>query len=402
MTMVFLFLLLLGKHFGMGLKTDSYFFSLMIVNYLSYFVQATWKAMQPYYIKEKIENPKSASELYSVLLNSILFFSVVIILFYFLLTNTLIELEAYQKDFLDIYIFYILVQNILLFNKSILNLEKYFVSYYLVDIFIYSINIFVLLLFLEDDIKPLAYSMIIATTLALLWQFYLIFNKISISYFFQRKHDKIKSVYKNSTKEKFSGLLYGLKEPLLAMIFLSLGEGVYSLFNYAHKFSAAIYQVTSAPVINRFISKIHYLVAQKNYISIDSQIKTALWETVPIFIISIIAFYLSIPFSMSLFFADTLTTQQINQMQNFYLYMSIFYLVISFEAPFATTFSAFKLFNYKLLLNGLFFLFICSIYLLFKLSSFDYYIYLLILILAQTTNLLLYVNKSKKYLKEKL
>jgi putative peptidoglycan lipid II flippase len=290
----------------------------------------------------------------------------------------------------------------LLFNKSILNLEKYFVSYYLVDIFIYSINILVLLLFLEDDIVPLAYSMIIATTIALLWQFYLIFHKISLSYFFQREHHTIKSVYKNSIKEKFSGLLYGLKEPLLAMIFLSLGEGVYSLFNYAHKFAAAIYQVTSAPIINRFVTKIHHLVAQKSYISINAQIKTTLFETVPLFSISSIVFYLLIPFTMPLFFTDILTPEQLNTMQIFYLYMSTFYLVISFEAPFSTTFSAFKLFNYKLLLNGLFFLFMCGMYLLYKLNSFDYSIYLFILIFAQTMNLLLYVNKSKKYLKGKL
>ena len=400
MLMIFLFLSLLSQHFGMGVKTDTYFFSLMILSYLSYFVQATWKATQPYYIKLKVEDEKSASLLYSTLLNRIIFFSLLIITLYFLITSNIKILKTQQKDFLDIFIFYILLQNMLLFNKSILNLEKHFASFYLVDIIIYSINICILLLFLEDDITLLAYAMLIALSMALLWQFYLIFYKTSINYSFQKEHKDIQNIYKNSIKIELSSLLYGAKEPLLAMIFLSLGEGIYSIFNYAHKFSAAIFQISTTPSLNRFITKLHYLIAQEKYSTVNTQIGKILLETVPIFIVSSIVFYFLMPYSMPLFFSEILTTDNLKEMQFFYLYMTLFYLVLAIEAPFSNTISAFKLFNYQLKVNLLFFLFLVTLYLLFNLSSFVYYTYLLILVLAQVNNLLCYVYKSKFYLKK--
>ena len=401
MVMVFLFLLLLGRHFGMGLKTDTYFFSLMLIGYLNYFVQATWEAMQPYYIKLKVEEPSSASQLYSVLLNGIVLFSLLIIALYFLVTNSLLELETNQKDFLNIYIFYILLQNMLLFNKSVLNLEEYFASYYVVDIFIYSFNLLVVLFFLEESILPIAYSMLIATSIALLWQFYLLFYKLKIDYCFQRNHSEIKNIYKNSIILKFSGLLYGTKEPLFALIFLSLGEGLYSIFNYANKFSAAIFQVTTAPSINRFVTRLHYVVAKRNYEQINRKIKVILFQTVPIFAIATMAFYLLIPYSMPLFFSKVLTAKNIEEMQLIYLYMSLFYLIIVFESPFSNAISVFKLFNYQLLVNSIFFLSLSLIYLLFKLSSFTYESYLFIIVLAQAINFFLYQRKSKIHLKGK-
>lgn len=401
MLMVFLFLSLLGQHFGIGSKTDTYFFSLMLIAYLNYFIQASWVAMQPYYIKLKLENLKSLSLLYSALLNRILFFSILVIILYFLMSKYLISLDTKQKEFLDIFIFYIFVQNILLFNKSILNLEKYFASYYLVDIFIYTLNILTLLLFIENDISLIAYSMIIGTSIAILGQFYLIFYRVSINYSFKQKHSEIKNIYKNSIKLKLSSLLYGLKEPLLAIIFISLGEGIYSIFNYAHKFSAALFQITTAPTITRLLTKVHYLIAQKKYIMIHNQINKTLLETVPLFILTSITFYFLMPYTMPLFFDKILTSNNLKTMQFFYLYMSLFYLVVVFESPFANTISACKLFNYQLGVNILFFLFLGIIYILFNLTSLHYSTYLFILILAQAINLFLYVYKKQTYLKGK-
>ena len=402
MLMVFLFLSLLGQHFGIGSKTDTYFFSLMLIGYLNYFIQASWEAMQPYYIKLKVENLKSASLLYSVLLNRILFFSILVIMLYFITSNYLISLDTEQKEFLDVFIFYIFFQNILLFNKSILNLEKYFASYYLVDIFIYTLNILTLLLFMENDISLIAYSMIIGTSIAILGQFYLIFYQVSINYSFKQGHSDIKNIYKNSIKLKLSSLLYGLKEPLLAIIFISLGEGIYSIFNYANKFSAAIFQITTAPTITRLLTKIHYLIAQKKYIMIHTQINRTLVETVPVFIVASLTFYFLMPYTMPLFFDKILTSENLKTMQFFYLYMSLFYLVVVFESPFANTISACKLFNYQLQVNVLFFTFLSLIYLLFTFTSLVYYTYLLILIFAQALNLYFYAQKIKTHLKERL
>jgi len=335
MLLVFFFLLLLGRHLGIGAGTDIYFVSVMVIAYLNNLIQSVWEAMQPYYIKLKVRNQQEASLLYSVLINRIVLFSILTITLYFFTTHYFITLNSEQKDFLDIYIFIILFQNILLFNKKILNLEDQYVSYYIVDIFIYSINIITLLYFFTDDIKVVAYSMLISTALANSWQFYLIVKKASINYHFKLYLPYAKVIFKNSIKIKLSSILYTLKEPLFAIIFLSLGEGIYSLYNYAHKFAAAIFQVTNMPSINRYVTKINYLVAHKKYSHIENLIKNLLKVTLPLFLISTVSFYLIMPLFMQLTFGEKIDTDSIVILQSLFIYMSLFYLITMIEAPFA-------------------------------------------------------------------
>jgi len=402
MILVFFFLLLLGRHLGIGAGTDIYFVSVMVIAYLNNLIQSVWEAMQPYYIKLKVKNQQEASLLYSVLINRIVLFSILIITLYFFTTHYFITLNSEQKDFLDIYIFIILFQNILLFNKKILNLEHHYVSYYIVDIFIYSINIITLLYFFTDEIKVVAYSMLIATALANTWQFYLIVKKASINYHFKFYHPYAKVIFKNSVKIKLSSILYNLKEPLFAIIFLSIGEGIYSLYNYAHKFAAAIFQVTNMPSINRYVTKINYLVANKEYSNIENLIKNVLYVTLPLFLISTISFYLIIPLFIQLTFGDKIDTESIVILQSLFIYMSLFYLIIMIEAPFSNNITIFKLFNYYLSINSLFALFMLVIYLLFKIFNFEYLSCLSILIVAQISNLILFFYKNKIYIRGKL
>jgi Na+-driven multidrug efflux pump len=261
----------------------------------------------------------------------------------------------------------------------------------------------VLLFLVEAKLTTVAYGIIIASVLGLSWQFYLLFYHLSIEYHFKMRHQKVKIIVKNSILLKLSGLLYGSKEPLFALIFLSLGEGFYSIFSYANKFATAIFQISSTPAINRFSTHIHHSVAQKEYQTIQRQIKTLLLQTVPLFLLSTLLFYLFIPYTMPFFFKEALTSEEIRSMQILFSYMSLLYFIIVLESPFAKTLSVFKIFNYQLFVNGIFFISICLIYLLYKSNlSLEYHSYLSIIILAQVLNLYLYQQKSKTYLKGKI
>ena len=310
--------------------------------------------------------------------------------------------SAMQTDFLNIYIFMILFQNILIFNKKILNLEQHYASYYLTDIFIYSVNIISLLWFNDGDIELIAYVMVVSTAIATLWQFYLLFKKLSISYSLQFHHSKIKEIIKNSIKMKVSSMLYQLKDPLFAMIFLSLGEGVFSLYNYAYKFSAAIFQVTNTPIMNRYMTQVNYSIAQKNYDEIKFLIKKVLLSSISFFIIATTIFYFIMPLFLELTFGNKLESESVYMMQTLFIYISLLYLVIVVESPYANNIGIFKLFNYNIFVNGIFALFILFIYLLFKFSYMSYTEYLIILIIAQFFNLLLFFYKNVFYIKSKL
>lgn len=398
----FFFILLLGRHFGMSIDTDIYFFSMAVVVYLGFFVQAAWEAMRPYYVKLKVEDKESSYKLYSILLNAIVVLSFIVIGLYFLITNNISFLTPEQKDFLDVFIFYVLFQNILLFNKVILNLEEYYASFYLVDIFMYSVNIVTIIFFLQSNIVLIAYSTLLALFLANLWQFYLIFKKSSMKYNFQFHGSEIIEIYKNSTKMKIGSLLYGAKDPLLATIFLSFGEGLYSLYSYANRFAAAIFQITNGPVMNIYITRLNYLVAKKSYFQIRPLIKKVLSETLFLLIVSITLFYFFMPLFLNYFFGDKITLKEVTMIKSIFIYMGVFYIVIAVEAPFAKTIGAFKLFNFGLLVNFVFSMFLLIIYVIFKIYKVDYSLFLMIIILAQLSNLLLYAYRNQLYLKDKL
>jgi len=130
--MGFLFILYLGRKFGASEQTDIYFFSMVIITYLGYFVQSVWEAMAPYYVEFKVKDKKKVDELYSVLLNDLILVSFIIIMLYFILTSTFNVLSTNQKKFLDVFMFYLVFQNILLLNKTVVNLEHFYASFYLV------------------------------------------------------------------------------------------------------------------------------------------------------------------------------------------------------------------------------------------------------------------------------
>ena len=400
--LVFFFLLLLGGHLGVGEGTDIYFVSVMIVAYLNQLVHAVWDAMQPYYVELKEGDSKSSQKLYLSLLYRIIFFSLLLIGLYYLLTTLFLIVPTEQKAFLDIYIFAILFQNILLFNKRILNLERCFASYYLVDIFIYSLNILVLLYLYDTQIEILAYSLVGATFLANLGQFFLLYKREVFSFRFEWKHNSLKEIHYNSAKMKFSSILYNTKEPLFAMIFLASGEGLYSLYSYAYKFAAAIFQVTNTPTINRYVTKINHLVVKQRYEEIENRLKKVLYETLPPFVLVTLVFYIIMPTFLLVTFGEEFSEESILTVKHLFVFMTCFYFVIALETPAMNNIATFKLFNYNLFVNATFSLFMLLIYLLYKFTSQSYELYLYLLIFAQAMNLFLFHFRSKSYIRSQL
>ena len=276
----FLFILYLGRKFGAGAQTDIYFLSIVIIGYLGYFIQAIWEAMSPYYIEKKIKDKVLSDELYSILLNDLILISLIIIGIYFFFTTVFNILTLEQKNFIDIFIFYLIFQNILLFNKTILNLEHYYASFYLVDIFVYSVLFVTIFFFIDTQIIYIAYVTVIATFLANVWQFYLIYKKLNIKYSFLFYNQNLREIYKNSFKLKLGSLLYGSKDIIIASVFTSFGSGMFSLYSYANKFAGVIIQVVNAPIINIFSTKATYNITNLKYNLLKTDIKKVLSQNI--------------------------------------------------------------------------------------------------------------------------
>ena len=392
----FLFTVLLGKEFGVGNDTDIFFYSLVIINYLGLFIQSIWEAFTPNYISLKVENQKQSILLYSLLLNNIIIgSSIIIVLYYVIASFQIFDISEQLKNYLNVYIFYILFQNILYYNKNVLNLEHFYASYYLVDIFIYSIANLFLVFFEVKNITLIAYLMISVTAAAVIWQFYLIFRVLNFKYSLTFYDNYLSEIYKNSVKYKVGTMIYGVKDIILVSFFTGLGAGFYSLYSYADKFASTVSMIVNAPIVNIFITKVNYLVAHSRYNQINHLIKGVLAQTTILFLIASSIVYLLLPSLLKLFFSEAMNANDIIIINNIFIYLLIFNFIIIIESPYAKTIIAFKLFNYMIIINVIFLLIFSIGFLISTLYKMDYELFLLILSAAQFSNLLLYYFKYK-------
>lgn len=401
-TIGFLFTVLLGKEFGMGNETDIFFYSLVIINYLGLFIQSMWEAFTPNYISLKVDNQKQSIILYSILLNNIIIGSSIIIVLYYIITGLQIfNISEQLKNYLNIYIFYILFQNILYYNKNVLNLERFYASYYLVDIFIYSTASLFLIFFNVKNIVFIAYLMIVTTVVAVIWQFYLIFRVLNFKYSLTFYEKWLNEIYKNSIKYKIGTMIYGVKDIILVSFFTGLGAGFYSLYSYADKFASTVSMIVNAPIVNIFITKVNYLVAHNRYNQINNLVKSVLSQTTILFSIASLMVYLLLPSLLKLFFSEAMSENDILIINNIYLYLLLFNFIIIIESPYAKTIIAFKFFNYMIYINAVFLLIFSLAYFTSNIYKMDYGGFLLLLSVAQFSNLILYYSKYKSTEKNK-
>ncbi len=402
-TVGFIFTVLLGKEFGVGSETDMYFYSLVIINFLGSFIKGIWEAFNPNYINLKVHDHEQSVKLYSMLLNNVIIGSSVIIILYYILTSfQVFALSEALKNYLNIFIFYLLFQNILYFNKIVLNLEHFYASYYLVDLFIYFTASLYLVMSDMKNIFSIAYLMIIATAIAVLWQFYLIFVKLDFKYFFKFYDRSLLEIYKNSIKFKAGTMIYSLKDIIIISFFTSMGTGMYSLYSYADKFASTVSMIVNAPIVNIFITKVNYLIAYKEYHKINDLIKSVLVQTTVLFSMASLVLYLFLPTLLELFFGDAVSQNDIQVIVSIFLYLLLYYFIIVLESPYAKTIIALKLFNFMLYLNGVFLLIFYVGFLINKMTIIDYKVFLLTLSIAQLSNMLLYYWKYRSIQKENM
>ncbi len=351
----FVFIVLLGRKFGAGKETDIYFISVVVINYLGYFVQSVWEAFTPYYAEMKIESLKKAHKLFSILLNYLIISALILIGLYFLISSFEISfISGELKNFLNIFIFYLLFQNILFLNKTILNLEKYYASFYIVDIFVFLVNIITILFFVKSNLILIAYSTLIGTFLANLWQFYLIFKKMRMRYYFSFYMKEVQDIVKNSFKLKLGSFFIGIKDIVIASVLTSFGSGIYSLYSYSNKFLGVILQIINAPIVNIFAAKSTHLIAKNRLKESLSLMRGVLGKTVVLYILAVLITYYLIPFIIEILFSNKFTFENILVIQKIFFIMSFYYFCTVIYSPLGRVLTILKKFNFLVISDFIF------------------------------------------------
>lgn len=394
-----LFTIYLGRRYGASKETDLYFFSVVIVNYLGHFVQSVWEAMAPYYVDLKIKNLQLRDKLYSIMLNDIVLIASIIVCSYFVITSFFDIISIEQKRFLNVFIFYLVFQNILFLNKAVLNLEHFYASFYIVDIIVYIILFLTVCLF--DEILYLGYSTIIGTLISNILQFWLIFRKVRIKYHFFFYGKDFIDIYINSFKLKVGSLLYGSKDIMIASVLTSFGGGIYALYSYASKFVSIIMQIVNSPVLNIFVVKANYYVAKNKFSELKKLIFNTLLKTLPLYLLPCLFLYILIE-DIVVLLKLKIYGDQINLFKDIIIILFFFNLIIVLESPFSRLLGVAKLFDYGLLMNFVFFVFISVIYILFNFFKLHYMYFLVAVTFGQFSNLSLSYHRYLRLIRNEV
>jgi O-antigen/teichoic acid export membrane protein len=402
----FVFIALLGRLFGASTETDVYFLAITVITYMGHVVQGVWEAWTPWYVERLKKDRREADKLYSLFMSWITAASLVLILGYFVLRASWDGgSQGALLAFLNVFIGFLLIQNLIFINREYLTLHGYYAMYYAVDILASVLKILgIWWMWDAPNVHDLAWIMLAAYGAGLVWQWALILFKLKakLSWVWRTPDDL--AILANSSKMKLGSLAYDGKEVLLAMVLTAAGPGIYSLFSYASKFAAVILEVVNAPIMSMFSAKLTHAHEEHRYCDIPPLVRGALSQTVTLYVLATAAMYVVMPQVMSAFFGDKFTADQVDQMRWIFLLLSGYTVTIVLESPFARAVSLFRYYTYGMMLNFIFggIMLVGYGVLLWLGLADNYLLFLGVLVVAQTSNYLLYWRKYHAHLKPRL
>ena len=154
-------------------------------------------------------------------------------------------------------------------------------------------------------------------------------------------------------------------------------------------------QVVNAPIVNVFIAKISHAMAKKDYTQVWPLIQEVLIKTVSMFFSTSIILYFSLPYILNIFFNDKFTSTDINTIQTVFIYLIVYFSILTIESPFGSVLSLLKMYNFGLLVNVIFFFLMSIGYIIFQSFILEYKYFLLFLIVSQLSNAILYISKYR-------
>lgn len=398
----FMFIVMLGRKLGIGNETDIYFYSLVVVSYLEKFISVVWLAIKHYYVDFKVNDNEYLNDIYIILLNNIVISSLIIITIYYSITGYFYIFSEDVRLFMNIFIFYILIHSIFLYNKKILNLEHQYISVYLVDSFVHVINLLTVIFFVREDAIFVAYSTLFATSIVVLWQLRYIFKLNNFRYKLIFYNDKvIKELFKNSFKLTISDVLYSSKDIFVVTIFSSFGSGILTLYSYANKFIGVISQVVTTPLENVYTAKVNEMLSKNKYKTSNSYTKKTIIKNTILFLLAILCTYLVLPYALTIMLGDQGTLANTQSIQQIFILLGIFSVLGVVELPFRKVLNVLRMFNLDIFKNLIFFVIISLGYIAIVRTESSYMFMIVCIIIGQLAKVLLSLRPYKQALSKR-
>ena len=353
--MGFLFVILIGRNFGLGEQTDAYFITLTIVAYLQIIVSIAWASIKHFYAEFKVSNDFSVDRTLSLLNNNLLIISILLIGGYFLLGRDLAFINATTQKILDVMIFLVLIRSSISFQMNILNLGHIYWSIYAADGFVVCINIIVLLLVNPDDILVVAYTTLFSSSvllIVLVWGVKRVTGFRYLPVFYDRKLNKL--IFVSSFKLNASALIYSIKDLMIVKVLGAAPEGTYSTFSIANKFIGAVTAVVINPIENIYTAKISETLALKRYVDAGILVRKTLFRNSITLLLACSATYFLMPFIVPRAFGDSISVDDISMLLMIFALLSGYHILRAVELPIKKVLNLFKFYDFGIFINSIY------------------------------------------------
>ena len=298
------------------------------------------------------------------------------------------------KAFLEI--FYLVIKSLMSYNKNILNLEQQYASVYLVNIFVYAVNLLAVIFLMEESVMILAYTTIASSSLVVIWQLKKIFNLNNFKYelvFYEK--NVFREIFTSSLKLNFGTILYNSKDIAIAAVFAGFASGTYSLYSYANKFVGVITAVVTGPIEVVYNAKISHTIAKKEFKKAAKNLFETLSLTSTLFFLSGLATYFIMPIILEFMLGNNINGNDMDIIQYLFMLLAVYNFLKVIELPYKKVLNLFKFFNFSIYINIIYFFIVVVGYVLSKLEDLNYTYILFFIIIGQLVKVCLSLYKYK-------
>jgi peptidoglycan biosynthesis protein MviN/MurJ (putative lipid II flippase) len=402
------FQVLILRIFGAGFQTDTYYLSLTAVEFLNALILGFILDFYiPIYNDVKARDLEGAKKFFGSVLLLGGCMEIIIALVLFIASKEVVKIFAtgfteekiqMSSHLFRIYVFSIPFSGINAILNATLNANFFMFITYLTALFPPLFNIISVFFFAKKvGIEAIVYSYVISFIFNFLILFFYSSKKLEWKFQNPFKNKEVLNLLKQGIPTRIAAVLYNFKEPITTNALSFFPTGYLTIYKYALRIIAIIFEITNSPILNIFYVKASQLVSENKIDELKQTLLSTMGTNTFLFIFSLIPFVIAFDKIFGLLFGAKVSPDQLTLMFRLFLLLALFYLVLSYEMFFMYITYALKSGLKILWINTTFIIFF-SFLLFIGRNHLGIYILPVALFLSQSSNAVQYITHVNKKL----
>jgi putative peptidoglycan lipid II flippase len=338
------FQVLILRIFGAGFQTDTYYLSLTAVEFLNALILGFILDFYiPIYNDVKARDLEGAKKFFGSVLLLGGCMEIIIALVLFIASKEVVKIFAtgfteekiqMSSHLFRIYVFSIPFSGINAILNATLNANFFMFITYLTALFPPLFNIISVFFFAKKvGIEAIVYSYVISFIFNFLILFFYSSKKLEWKFQNPFKNKEVLNLLKQGIPTRIAAVLYNFKEPITTNALSFFPTGYLTIYKYALRIIAIIFEITNSPILNIFYVKASQLVSENKIDELKEKLLSTIQNNAIVFILVIMPFIVLFNEMFSVILGSKISMDQLKTMFYIFLLLSLFYWILCFDLP---------------------------------------------------------------------